>query len=234
MKPDQSTDYSLLSAAPEFTADLLWAHLETLDPDFAKVMQLEGFETKEAREDKVSVVHYLYKENPGAFLALQDIERAWQAAWDVAFDQREAIFRLYKQQKVVHDELNALRRSVHGEEWEDKQIAEAHASEKADTWFENCEAWTGHFNPLDFTFFRSRERCAALADYKTWQTIYHCNGQWAMEQLGAIKEKAGVKVAKIRATKIPADLDMLRWKVVTDEAFLRPLGPDNKRRKTAS
>ncbi len=227
---DQSTNFSKLSIAPEFTADDLLKHLEVLDPEFFQRLLMDGFDTDEARSDKVSLVHYIYKENPPAFLALQDIERAWLSAWDVAFEQREAIFRLYHQQKLIHSELHNLRATVYGPGWEKDHIDDLFATEKIDQWFDTCEAWTGAFNPLDFTFHRSRERCAALADYRTWQTVYHCSGQWAMEQLATIKEKAGVLTAKIKATKVPADLDMLRWKVVTNEPFLRPQG-DTKRRR---
>ena len=216
------TDYSSITPEVRFNADVLMKHLLVLDPEcFASLChELPA----SAQHDKKLVCEWLRSHNSVAYSVLQSMERIWMSIWDTAYIQRESLFSLYQSQVHISEALAEFeettplppRLTVEGE------IDEA---EELPIFFTRKDQWTEKNNVADFFEYGSRKNPTYLVNTKVWQTIYSCAGIWDMENLHAQIESKGFESVMLKAAFIPADLDMLRWKVVSNEPFF----PDETR-----
>lgn len=228
MELNKSVDLTMLGTVPLFTLEDIMQHLEFLDKEVFLAL-CEDLEEKD--RTKPAVLKWLFIQHQTAYLALEDLERAWEAAWNNAIMQRETIFRMYFNQKHLAEENFQMKHMLtdgQDEVWEESFTLDNRAA-----WFTSKEPWTIGFAPQEYFMMQNgrqrKESLAFLQDGRKWQTFYHCHGKWAMEQLAEVVRADGYEAVCLKRNGVKADFDMLRWKVVTTEPFD---GAPNKKRKT--
>ena len=85
--------------------------------------------------------------------------------------------------------------------------------EKKKTWAPKEEPWSDAHKVNDFYIYRTRTHPVVDDD---WVTLHHCESEWSLESLVELLQDQGHWAIGLKAYKVPADLDMLRWKVVSN------------------
>lgn len=221
------------SNQPVMTAAAALDTLRVLCPE--SVAELRATYSQAELDEKRVVFDFLQKHVPRAYIALEMIERVWQSAHDMAYEQQDAITRVFvegekkksdppKAKKGSKDRKRDRGSSRSREQPADHENTQPSVAE--DTIFKRSkpekpvsfEPWCDAFDTSQFRLFNSPNGDVSfLRNYGVYKRIYHCSSSWEMERLHEELTEQDHHAVMVKAFKIPADLDMLRWKVITSE-----------------
>lgn len=220
---------------PSLGFDDLSVYLTHINPEAMCEMRVTLHPSQQV--DKKAIMEWLYMEFPASYAALQQIERIWQTGFDIVHEQVDGICQIFKglqkeekkktQLEITYDVDNGTMskkkqkpRPVRKRALENFEDEEESRKRYEATWYSSKDPWSDIFKPGDFHLYRSKNKdCSFLSNYNIYKTIYHCSSTWGMEQLAEKLQKEKHHAVMVKAARIPADMDMLRWKVISSEDF---------------
>lgn len=218
MAGKEVVDLATLGIATLFdTSDILF-HLQTLDPYIHRAL-LEDLPTPEERT-RSAVLKWLHQQYPAAYETLEGTERAWCQAWEIAALQRESLYKMYNFTKRTSEENFSLQREL--DKQSDAVYLESFELANKENWYTRKEPWSDSFSVDELAGLPAknfRGPMTFLTDRNKWRTLYHCTGQWGMNELAEIVRREGFEAVCARVKAIKADFEMLRYKVITTEPF---------------
>ncbi len=85
---------------------------------------------------------------------------------------------------------------------------------KKETWCNKQEPWSDTFDVSEFYVVGLTRQCPVVEDW--WRTMHHCGTKWEMEELCHTLTETGKKAICLKAYKVKAEFEMMRWKVVSN------------------
>ena len=222
------------SNQPVMTSAACIDTLRILSPE--SVAELRATYSQAELEDRRTVFDFLENNFPSEYVALVMIERVWQSAHDQAYEQQDGLLKVFlAERKKKEGEApkakkgskerkrdrgtSRSREKVFDHENTQPSAIDVESPKKAKQ-EKNVpfEPWCDAFNPADFRLFNSAHGDVSfLRNYDVYKRIYHCSSSWEMERLHEDLTEQDHHAVMVKAFKVPADLDMLRWKVITSE-----------------
>ena len=181
---------------------------------------------------------YLMENQPSLFFLMDNIERGYVTAYDNARENHKNLIEMWVcMEREAQEEHNRMMTSIVPDALRDLE-------ENPDFFFpeeeENSPLWELK------QWYVSKEAMAAFEEDAftehatgtqlkcplTFPTVYNCSSLWMAEELEKALVKRGIFCALVKSRSIPADLDMLRWKVCSVEPYIaEPEGRPKRRRK---
>lgn len=189
--------------------------------------------------NRTSVLIWLKAYDKGLHAAIENCEEIWMQAFNTAYDQTSrvvntvSIFRadVRALQKRVREGKRKLNEKQARPSKERKESAVEVDSEELGTlqalfdssergkWVHKKEPWIGQLDVTKLKDGRSSKSVEYLSNVDTFKTLYHCTSFSNAEELCKILKKEAVTFCLVRDTSKPVDLDMIRWKVISNECY---------------
>lgn len=219
-------DFGPITPYTEFDSATWVAHLRAINPFLCSQLQID-FLNPEAT-DKHVMMDWLREKDPAAAITMKGCENAWANAAQSAFHGTVFLIKMYDQAKigVVIDECPTPQNTPVMEHEENVE------EERSKPSYRKKGQWDNRFIQGNYALWRSREPIAFLFSDSSWGTYYDVNSEWERDNLLDYFAEEEIEACAIKDLNVSATLEMLRWKVVTQESFT-PDSPPAKRIKTA-
>jgi hypothetical protein len=225
-------DLSPITPHTEFDACTWLEHLRALSPPLFQ--NLKKIYPNAEAYDKTVLLKWLELTDKGAFVAMQGCENAWANAATAAFHQVVFLMNVFDHQPPVIENIPETPMPS-------PEVVERVEKEREDSMEEEGlpkpsyrmkGQWDDRFDPKNYGLYRSQESSEFLNQFARFRTYYDVNSVWELENLLDFFKEKEIDAHGIKDLHIAADLEMLRWKVVTEEPFEpEPTPRVRKRRK---
>lgn len=211
--------YNPISCDASFTAKVLLDHLLLCDQEaFEKcTVTLDA----EQQQNKLLVMKWITDYDEGLAICLQNIERAWITALDIAWETRDGLVKQYYYTKLLKDQLVDYEafRPLQVPPPLEQTIAED-PNALPSSMYVSKQQWNSTFVVNDYQHWKDRKIPVHLVNTAIWRTIYNFSSDWDLERALEWFQEHDVEAVGLKSVKIPAQMDMLRWKAVTNENFV--------------
>lgn len=198
---------------PEFTTEVIFNILLEFDQDVAKTLMLKlGKEC-----DKIELTRAIYNLDCDLAFLIENVEIIFLNSFTMAHDAKLSFIHAYKRTKELKNmtetmQLQPLKKKIKSAAIRSKEITKQWCS-KITQWDNNVE----DINTFAAYKIRSQPNTLNFEEQNEWHSLFHCNGIWACEEIMAVLHLDGYKSMALRKKGISADLDMIRYKVVSNK-----------------
>lgn len=198
---------------PEFTTEAIFNILLEFDQDVAKTLMRQlGQEC-----DKIELTRAIYELDYDLAFLIENVETIFLNSFTMAHDAKLSLINAYKRTKELKNtpkvmELQPLKKKIKSAAIRSKEITKQ--------WCSKITQWDNKLEDIN-TFaaykIRSQPNTLNFEDQNEWHSLFHCNGIWACEEVMTELHLEGYKSMALRKKGISADLDMIRYKVVSNK-----------------
>ena len=228
-----SRDLSAITPTIEFDACTWLEHLRALSPPLFKTLKTI-YPNAEAY-DKVVLMKWLELTNRAAFIAMQGCENAWANAATSAFHQVVFLMNIFDHHPPEIEDVPETPMSspeaTHVVAVEEENLEEEKNDGLQKPSYRMKGEWDKRFDPKNYGLYRSQESSDFLGQFQRFRTYYDVNSVWELENLLDFFKDNEIEAHGIKDLHIPADLEMVRWKVVTEEPFESEPAPRVRKRR---
>ena len=179
--------------------------------------------------DRSLLETWLRQCHPEAHTAVRGMENAWRNCATTAFHQVVFLLEMYDHISQNDDRGGEM---IQPEE-ETPRVEHTPLEEESEGETDQKPAyrekgeWGSHLVGKNLTLYRNPANASQLLRHKSYRTYYSVNGLWDMENLLSYFDRNEIQALGVKDKGIPAEMEMLRFRVVTQE----PYAPDHIEKK---
>lgn len=162
----------------------------------------------------------LYIEDPDLYICIQDIEAKFINSWVSANEHKALLARFYRGIKMARTQvkITQLDKEILSDKRKKLENKKKRVREILDqeNLYNDLTEWTDKQSKEDFKVVNKKSIQSTIGDNE-WKWLYHCTGVWQAEDLMIALQNQGIGCAILRSMTIPTDLDMLRYKVISEQ-----------------
>jgi len=173
---------------------------------------------------KQKLKRFLYEHDASLYIMMQAIEQNVVNCFWLAMEAKNTLQLTYYRERLLRKRLvDDIKTETTKLELKKTKKTKKRRRENAikEDWFIKKEAWDNDLNQSSYKIIRGKSNNATLekVDLPEWKTLYHCDGLWKAEELLHIIQENNFKCSILINTGIPSDLDMLRYRVISNEPY---------------